>query len=163
MSFHYTQNEIFSWSHLLKKFLIENLIFCAVLAWEGQKRFWSDFQSCSFNSGDSWGNRRRRLNSFEKCQTIRRYHWKSSLTEMRSTVAGGKKKQTRIEALVTRMEFHSSTINPFTDALMKEITYAFDLSELHELIAFLKLDPADLPETTSSEFWEYGTQELRVL
>ena len=71
---------------------------------------------------------------------------------MRSTVADGKKKQTRIEALVTRMEFHSSTINPFTDALMKEITYAFDLPELHELIAFLKLDPADLPETTSSEF-----------
>ena len=35
---------------------------------------------------------------------------------------------------------------------MKEITYAFDLSELHELIAFLKLDPADLPEITSSEF-----------
>ena len=45
---------------------------------------------------------------------------------------------------------------------MKEITYAFDLSELHELIAFLKLDPADLPEITSSEFWQYGTQELRV-
>ena len=34
------------WSHLLKKFLMENLIFCAVLAWERQKRFWSDFQSC---------------------------------------------------------------------------------------------------------------------
>ena len=61
------------------------------------------------------------------------------------------------------MEFHSSTINPFIDALMKEITYAFDLLELPELTAFLKLDPADLPESTSSEFREYGTQELRVL
>ena len=31
------------------------------------------------------------------------------------------------------------------------------------LTASLKLDPADLPESTSSEFREYGTQELRVL
>ena len=58
---------------------------------------------------------------------------------------------------------HSSTINPFIDALMKEITYAFDLPELPVLAAFLKLDLADLPDSTSSEFWEYGTQELHVL
>ena len=31
------------------------------------------------------------------------------------------------------------------------------------ITAFLKLDPADLPECTSSEFREYRTQELRVL
>ena len=50
------------------------------------------------------------------------------LIEMRSTVAGGTRKQSRIDASITRLEFHSSTIHPFTDALMKEITYAFDLS-----------------------------------
>ena len=76
---------------------------------------------------------------------------------MRSTVAGGKRKQTRIDASVTRIEFHSSTTNPFNDALMKEITYAFNLSKLPELTAFLNLDPVDLPESTSSEFREYGT------
>ena len=34
---------------------------------------------------------------------------------------------------------------------MKEITYVFDLLELPLLPAFLKLDTADLPESTSSE------------
>ena len=46
---------------------------------------------------------------------------------------------------------------------MKEITYVFDLSELPVLTTFLEFDPADLPESTSPEFREYGTQELRVL
>ena len=31
------------------------------------------------------------------------------------------------------------------------------------LTAFLKLDPTDLPESTSSEFRDYGTQELRAV
>lgn len=35
---------------------------------------------------------------------------------------------------------------------MKEITYALDLLELPVLTAFLKLDPADLSESTLSEF-----------
>ena len=35
--------------------------------------------------------------------------------------------------------------------------------ELPVLTAFLQLDPAGLPESTSSEFREYGTQELGVL
>ena len=56
---------------------------------------------------------------------------------MRITVAGGTRKQSRIHASITTTEFHSSTFNPYTDALMKEITYAFDLSELHVLTAFL--------------------------
>ena len=42
-------------------------------------------------------------------------------------------------------------------------SYVFGLSELPMLTDFLKLDPADLPESTSSEFWEDGTQELRVV
>ena len=46
---------------------------------------------------------------------------------------------------------------------MKEITYAFNLSELPVLTTFLELDLADLPESTSPEFREYGTQELHVL
>ena len=83
-----------------------------------------------------------------------------SLIEMRSTGAGGTRKQSRIDASVGRTEFHSSTINPFIDSLMKEITYAFNLSELRMLAAFLKLDLADLHESTSSEFQEYGKQEL---
>ena len=73
------------------------------------------------------------------------------LIEMRSKVAGETRKQSRIDASITRLKFHSSTINPFIDALLKEITYAFDLSELPVLTAFLKLDPTDLPESTSSE------------
>ena len=75
-----------------------------------------------------------------------------SLIEMWSTVAGGMRKQSRIDASVARIKFHSSTINPFIDALMKEITYAFDLLELPVLTAFLKFDHVDLPESTSSEF-----------
>ena len=39
----------------------------------------------------------------------------------------------------------------------------FNLLELPVLTAFLQFDPADLPESTSSEFREYGTQELGVL
>ena len=85
------------------------------------------------------------------------------LIEMRSKVAGETRKQSRIDASITRLKFHSSTINPFIDALFKEITYAFDLSELPVLTDFLKLDPTDQPESTSSESWEYGTQELHVL
>ena len=73
------------------------------------------------------------------------------LIEMRSKVAGETRKQSRIDASITRLKFHYSTINPFIDALLKEITYAFDLSELPVLTAFLKLDPTDLPESTSSE------------
>ena len=42
-------------------------------------------------------------------------------------------------------------------------SYVSGLSELPMLTDFLKLDPADLPESTSSEFWEDGTQELRVV
>ena len=56
---------------------------------------------------------------------------------MRITVAGGTRKQSRIHASITTTEFHSSTFNPYTDALMKEITYAFDLSELPVLTGFL--------------------------
>ena len=37
---------------------------------------------------------------------------------------------------------------------MKEVTYLFNLLELPLLTAFFKLD---LPESTSSEFWEYDT------
>ena len=65
---------------------------------------------------------------------------------MRSTVTGGTRKQSCIDTSITRIEFHSSTINPFTDTLMKEKTYAFDLSELPVLTAFLKLDPVDTSE-----------------
>ena len=79
------------------------------------------------------------------------------------TVVGGTKKESWIDASVTRIEFHSQTTHPFIDELMKEITYAFNLLELPVLTASLKLDPADLPESTSSEFWEYSTQELHVL
>ena len=87
-----------------------------------------------------------------------------SLIEMRSTVTSGtRKQQSCIAASIARLEFHSSTINPFIDVLMEEITYGFDLSELPMLTTFLKLDPADLPESTSSEFREYGMQELQVL
>ena len=100
------------------------------------------------------------LKSFKQSEDIIE---RVSLIEMRSAVAGGTRKQSRIDASITRIEFHSSTINSFIDALMKEITYAFDLSELSVLTAFLKLDPADLPERTSSKFREYGTRELRVL
>ena len=74
------------------------------------------------------------------------------LIEMRSTVAGGIRRQSRIDASITRIYFYSSTTNPFTAALMKEITYACDLLELSVLTAFFKLDPADLPKSTSSEF-----------
>ena len=42
-------------------------------------------------------------------------------------------------------------------------SYVFGLSELPLLTDFLKLDPADLPESTSSEFWEHGMQELCVV
>ena len=35
---------------------------------------------------------------------------------------------------------------------MKEITYAFNLLELPVLTAFLKLDPADLPERPHQNF-----------
>ena len=45
-----------------------------------------------------------------------------SLIEMRSTVASGTRKQSRIDASITRIEFHSSTINPFVDAVMEKIT-----------------------------------------
>ena len=41
---------------------------------------------------------------------------------MRSTVASGTRKQSRIDASITRIEFHSLTINPFIGALMEEIT-----------------------------------------
>ena len=85
------------------------------------------------------------------------------LIEMGSTVVGGTKKQSRIDTSITRIEFYSSTINPLIAVLMKEITYAFDLLEFPVLTAFLKLDPADLPESISLEFWEYGTQQLCVL
>ena len=74
------------------------------------------------------------------------------LIEMGSTVVGGTKKQSRIDTSITRIEFYSSTINPLIAVLMKEITYAFDLLELPVLTAFLKLDPADLPESISLEF-----------
>ena len=62
---------------------------------------------------------------------------KVSLIEMRITVAGGTRKQSRIDASITTTEFHSSAFNPYIDALMKEMTYAFDLSELPVLTAFL--------------------------
>ena len=86
-----------------------------------------------------------------------------SLIEMRSTVTSGTRMQSCIATSITRLEFHSSTINPFIDVLMEEITYGFDLSELPMLTTFLKLDTADLPESTSSEFREYGMQQLQVL
>ena len=44
------------------------------------------------------------------------------LIEMRSTVAGGTRRPSRIDASITRIEFHSSTINPFVDAVMEKIT-----------------------------------------
>ena len=84
------------------------------------------------------------------------------LIEMRSTVTSRTRKKSCIATSITRLEFHSSTINPFIDVLMEEITYGFDLSELPMLTTFLKLDP-DLPESTSSEFREHGMQELQVL
>ena len=82
---------------------------------------------------------------------------------MRSTVAGGTRKQSRIDASITRLEFHSSTISPFTDALMKEITYAFDLSELLVLTASLKLDPYDALELEFGGYKSYiNSQKSKV-
>ena len=85
------------------------------------------------------------------------------LIEMRSTVAGGTRKQSRIDASITRLEFHSSTISPFIDALMKEITYAFDLSELLVLTASLKLDPYDALELEFRGYKSYiNSQKSKV-
>lgn len=86
-----------------------------------------------------------------------------SLIEMRNTVAGATRKQSRIDPSLSRDEFHSTTIKPFIDALIKEITVAFDLSDLPILNAFLKLDPADLPENSSPEIRCFGVEELQVL
>ena len=72
------------------------------------------------------------------------------------------RKQSRIDASFTGIEFHSSAINPFINALMKEIKSAFSLSELPVLTAFPKGDPAVLRETSLSDFLEYGTQELHA-
>ena len=55
-------------------------------------------------------------------------------------------------------EFHSLTISPFINVLMKEIKSGFDLSELPVLTAFPKSDPAVLPESSLSDFLEYGMQ-----
>ena len=80
------------------------------------------------------------------------------LIEIRSAVAVGTRKQSRIDTSITRIEFHSLTINAFINALMKEIKSGFDLSELPMLTAFPKGDPAVLPESSLSDFLEYGTQ-----
>ena len=53
-------------------------------------------------------------------------------------------------------------MNPFINALMKEIKPASSLSELPVLTAFPKGDPAVLRETSLSDFLEYGTQELHA-
>ena len=45
------------------------------------------------------------------------------LIEMRSTVAGGTRRQSRIDASITRIEFHSSTINPFICVWSVRITH----------------------------------------
>ena len=99
------------------------------------------------------------LKSFKQSEDIIE---RVSCIETRSTVACGTNKQNCIDASVTRIEFHSSTINPFTDALMKEISYAFNLSGYPVLTAFLKLVPDDLPESISSELRDNGTQESCV-
>ena len=60
------------------------------------------------------------LKSFKQSEDIIE---RVSLIEMRSTVAVETRKQNSIDASIKRIEFHSSTINPFIEALMKEITY----------------------------------------
>ena len=84
------------------------------------------------------------------------------LIEIRSTVADGTRKQSHIDASFSSIEFHSSTMNPFINALMKGIKPASSLSELPVLTAFPKGDPAVFPETYLSDFLEQGTQELHA-
>lgn len=66
--------------------------------------------------------------------------------------------KSKVVSTLQLQEFHSLTINPFINALMKEIKSGFDLSELPVLTAFPKGDPAVLPESSLSDFLEYVTQ-----
>ena len=48
-------------------------------------------------------------------------------------------------------------------ALIEEIKGAFDISNLPDLNAFLKLDPMGLQDRDSLSFESYGKKELKVL
>ena len=56
------------------------------------------------------------------------------LIETRSTVAAGTRKQSRIEASFTSIEFHSSTMNPFINALMKDIKPIFQCQSVYNFL-----------------------------
>lgn len=67
-----------------------------------------------------------RFSSFKKIQSQPRDISKGvSLIEMKIIVTGETRKQSRIDFSITGIEFHSSTIKLFIDALMKEISYTF--------------------------------------
>ena len=83
--------------------------------------------------------------------------------EMRSTVSGGTRKQAKIDQTISMNEFHDEVIKPFIEALVAEISSAFDISDLPVLEAFLKLDPTSLPEIEDELFSSYGEKELKVL
>ena len=89
-----------------------------------------------------------------------------SNAEMVSTVAGSTRKKARIDVVIHdgfQTDFHSKIIKPFITALIKEISSAFDLSDLPILNAFLVLDPVSIPDSTMSVFSSYGLDELKVL
>ena len=79
--------------------------------------------------------------------------------EMRDTLSGGTRKQTKIDQLVSMEEFHKDVIAPFIKALIDEISSAFDLSDLPVLQAFLKLDSSDLPKIDDPSFSIYRVKQ----